>query len=314
MNATDSQARPSPPRSSPSGRGATWSHWLHAARPKTLWAAFAPVLIGSAMAYADGAFDAPVALAVLLGAFLIQIGTNFANDYGDFLKGADAHDRQGPLRLTQAGIVSPRTMLLATVLTFAAALGVSLALISRAGWPVLLVGVLSIASGVLYTIGPKPLGYLGLGDLFVLVFFGPVAVGGTYYVQALKCPAPVLVSGLAPGLLAVAILVVNNLRDAPGDAKAGKRTLVVRFGRTFGRVEYLACVLIATLVVPVLLSAWPGVERRGVLLAMAALTALLRPMRIVDTSEVPAALNPVLGATARGLLVYSVLFAIGWTL
>lgn len=287
--------------------------WLHAARPKTLWAALAPVVIGSAMAWEAGVFHAPSALAALLAAILIQVGTNFANDLGDFHKGADAQDRQGPLRVTQAGLVTPRAMGRATALVFAAAFLVSLFLVARGGWPVLVIGVLSILAGILYTAGPFPLGYHGLGDPFVLVFFGPVAVAGTYYVQGLSWPPEVMLAGVAPGLLAVAVLVVNNLRDLEGDRLAGKRTLAVRFGRTFARVEYAACVVGAA-AVPVLLAWRGGPPRRGVLLAALILPLMARPLAIVARRSDAASLNPMLGNTARGLLIYGVLFAWGWLL
>jgi 1,4-dihydroxy-2-naphthoate octaprenyltransferase len=287
--------------------------WVHAARPKTLSAAFAPVLVGTAIAGSHGVMHLPSALAALAGAFLIQIGTNFANDYGDFRSGADAHDRKGPLRITQAGLVSPAAMLRATVLVFAAACVVSAYLVWRAGWPLLVVGFLAIASGILYTAGPWPLGYLGLGDVFVLVFFGPVAVGGTYYAQALALPAAVPLAGLGPGLLAVAILIVNNLRDVDGDALAGKRTLAVRFGRTFARCEYVACIVGAALV-PVVLFLGPAADRPFVLLAAPVLPLMARAIRTVCGSDDADALNPMLGATALGLLAYSILFAVGWVL
>lgn len=288
--------------------------WVHAARPKTLWAAFAPVLMGTAMAAADGHAHALSAVLTLLTAFLIQIGTNFANDVGDFHKGADAQDRQGPLRLTQAGLVSPRGMAVATALVFLAAFACCLYLVARGGWPMLVIGILGILSGVLYTAGPWPLAYVGLGDLFVLIFFGPVAVAGAYYVQALVWSPATVLAGLAPGLLSVAILVVNNLRDCDGDGRAGKRTLVVRFGRHFGRLEYSLCLAGAALVPILLLASGAAEAPRGVLLAPLALVSLIGPLRTVWRREDAPALNPLLGATARGLLLYSVLFAVGWML
>ncbi|MDA0577988.1 MAG: 1,4-dihydroxy-2-naphthoate polyprenyltransferase [Verrucomicrobia bacterium] len=297
-----------------SGASSTFRVWLQAARPKTLSAAFAPVLIGSAMALADGVWHMPAALAALLGAWLIQIGTNFANDYGDFIKGADAHDRQGPLRATQAGLIAPRAMLRAALVMFALAAVVSVYLVLRAGWPLVAIAALSIVSGVLYTVGPWPLAYKGLGDLFVLIFFGPVAVGGTYYVQALVCPWPVLLAGLAPGLLAAAILVVNNLRDIKGDARVGKRTLAVRFGVPLARVEYVVCVVGATVLVPVALLYGSDGRHARVLLASLTLCGMWRCLRTVCVAAPSAALNPVLAQTARSLLVFSILFAIGWNL
>ena len=206
-----------------------------AVRPKTLSAAVAPVMIGTTMAYAGGQGNAGAAFAALAGALLIQIGTNFANDYFDYLKGADNEERLGPLRVTQAGLVEPETMFRNFVLTFGLAALVGFYLVYRGGWPIVLIGLLSIASGILYTAGPWPLGYLGLGDIFVLIFFGPVAVCGTFYVQALEVTEIVFYAGLGPGLLATALLVVNNLRDEATDRKAGKRTLAVRFGPAFAR-------------------------------------------------------------------------------
>ena len=177
----------------------TMEIWILAARPKTLWAAIAPVIIGTAIAYDSGAAAWLPALAALFGAVAIQIGTNLANDYFDYTKGTDAGNRLGPLRVTQAGLVKPKTMKLATVVAFLLASVAGAYLVWRGGWPILIIGVLSILSGVFYTAGPYPLGYNGLGDIFVLIFFGPVAVGGTYYVQTLSIDWTVLVAGLAPG-------------------------------------------------------------------------------------------------------------------
>lgn len=284
-----------------------WKIWLAAARPRTLGAAAAPVVVGTALAYADGRLHLPAALVALLCALLIQIGTNYGNDYFDGVKGTDTSDRLGPWRATSTGLVPPSTMLRATLLVFAlAALG-GLYLIWRGGWPILVIGVLSIASGIGYTAGRHALGYLGLGDLFVLIFFGPVAVAGTYYVQALDTSAAAIVAGFGTGLLSVAILVVNNLRDVVGDRSAGKRTLAVRFGEQVARWEYVGCVLgaaLIALVLPLFGAPWP------VVLAIGALFAARTPLLgvFVRTGR---ELNPLLGATNRVLLLYSLLFAVG---
>jgi len=284
--------------------------WTAAARPKTLGAAVAPVLMGTAMAWEAGGFHAPAALCALLGALLIQIGTNFSNDYADFLKGADTGARKGPLRVTQAGLVAPATMKRATVLVFALAFVVGGYLIWRGGWPILVIGVLSILSGVLYTVGRYSLAYLGLADLFVLVFFGPVAVGGTYYVQALEINAVVLLVGLAPGLLATAILLVNNIRDVEEDRQAGKKTLVVRLGKPFGIGLYGFCVVVAVLI-PLWLFLVTGQHAWAIAVMLVVLFAL--PIfHDLLTEPDPMALNPLLGATGRLLLIYSVLFSVGW--
>ncbi|GIV62252.1 MAG: 1,4-dihydroxy-2-naphthoate octaprenyltransferase [Rhodothermaceae bacterium] len=286
--------------------------WWTAARPKTLWAAVAPVLVGVAMAAADGALHVPAAFCALLGAILIQVGTNLYNDYADFEKGADTSERKGPLRVTQAGWVTLRTMRRATVIVFGLAVLAGAYLIWRGGWPVLLIGVSSILFGVLYTAGRYALAYLGLADLFVLIFFGPVAVAGTYYVQALALRPEVVVAGLAPGLLSVAILLVNNIRDVEEDRKAGKRTLPVRFGRSFGVGLYAVCVGVAPLV-PVGLYLWMGGHPWAPVTV--ALEALALPMAVrLHRTREPAALNALLGETARLLLLYSLVFSVGWLL
>jgi len=285
--------------------------WLLASRPKTVAASVAPVLIGTAMAVADGAFHAVAFLCAFGGALLIQIGTNFANDYFDFVKGADTEDRLGPTRATQAGLIRPETMRLAFIVVFAAALPLGAVLIYRAGWPLMVVGLASIAAGILYTGGPRPLGYLGLGDLFVLVFFGPVAVGGTYYVQALTLPPEVLIAGLAPGLLSVSMLAVNNLRDVDTDRVAGKRTLAVRLGPTFARVEVVVSILLA-LAIPLLLVDLTG----GHLPALAATAVILPALPVMRRVWMNSgtALNRSLGETGRLLILFSVLFFVGWML
>lgn len=293
-------------------RPAGWKVWLLAARPKTLFASVAPVLIGAAMAAADGAFHTPAALCALLGAVLIQIGTNYANDYFDFVKGTDTEERLGPTRATQAGLVTPARMRLAAGITFGLAALIGTYLVYRGGWPIIVIGVLSILLGVLYTGGPYPLGYLGLGDLFVLVFFGPVAVGGTYYVQALVVTPEVIVAGLAPGLLATAILTVNNLRDVAGDRKAGKQTLAVRFGVGFARIEYIACVATACILIPVGLCAWTG-GHYAALTACLVFGAAVPGIRSVLKDEGPA-LNLTLAGTGRITFFYSILFSAGWLL
>lgn len=286
--------------------------WTLAARPKTLWAAVAPVAVGTAMAFEAGAAHAASAFFALLGALLIQIGTNFSNDYVDFLKGADTGERKGPLRVTQAGLVSPRAMRRATFLVFALAFATGLYLVWRGGWPVLLIGALSIVAGVCYTAGRRSLAYLGLGDLFVLLFFGPVAVGGTYYVQALGITWEVIVAGLGPGLLSTALLVINNLRDVDEDRAAGKKTLVVRFGRPFGVGLYVAGVVGAGLVPVVLCLATEA--HVAALAAVVVMPMAIPAMRTLAARQEARALNPLLGTTARLLLVYSLLFSVGWIL
>jgi 1,4-dihydroxy-2-naphthoate octaprenyltransferase len=286
--------------------------WLLAARPKTLWAAIAPVLIGTAMAFDDEAGHWPSALAALIGAVLIQIGTNFANDYFDFKKGADQYERLGPTRVTQAGLVTSQAMKAATLATFSLAILVGIYLVVRGGWPIVVIGVLSILFAVLYTAGPYPLGYHGMGDVFVLIFFGPVAVAGTYYVQALDINGTVVLAGFSPGLFSVAILTVNNLRDIRSDDLSGKKTLAVRFGRTFVRMEYLLSVVIASLL-PVLFYFTTQTHQYATATALVPIAAI-PSIRSVFGKAQGQALNNVLAATGKLLLLYSVVFSIGWLL
>ncbi len=302
---SDAQQMDAPPR---------WKVWFLAARPKTLGAGIAPVIIGTALAAGDGAFHLVGALCALVGSVLIQIGTNYANDYSDFVKGVDTADRIGPMRATQAGLVTPSQMRRAAALAFGMAMLAGLYLVYRGGRPIVLIGVLSITCGVLYTGGPYPLGYLGLGDLFVLIFFGPVAVAGTYYVQTLALPdlAPVA-AGFGPGLFSVAILTVNNLRDIEGDRRSGKKTLAVRLGRTCARAHFTAALLVGGIGIPLLLCILRGghwfalVSAAGCLLALPAL-------RAVWTSTDGPRLNDALAGVGKALLAYSVLFAVGWLL
>jgi len=217
--------------------------WLAAARPRTLSAAVVPVAVGLAAAARGGPLDAAVAIVTLSAALLIQIATNLANDYYDYRSGADTEDRLGPLRVTQAGLVEPETVRDATfsVLVAAAALGAWLVWVG--GWPILAIGVVSLLSALAYTAGPWPLAYKGLGDVFVFVFFGPVAVLGTEWLQRHALSDVALWASVPVGLLATAILVVNNLRDIDTDRVAGKRTLAVRLGAGATRAEYRAMVV-----------------------------------------------------------------------
>jgi 1,4-dihydroxy-2-naphthoate octaprenyltransferase len=285
---------------------------LLAIRPKTLGAAFAPVLIGSAMAISDDSFDLASCILCLLAAVLIQIGTNFSNDYYDFFKGADTEERLGPKRVTQSGLLEPAAVKHLFLFVFGIAMILGLFLVHRGGWTILIIGLISIASGILYTGGPFPLAYHGLGDIFVLVFFGPVAVSGTYYVQALEWSELTVLAGFIPGLTATALIAVNNLRDAPTDAKVAKKTLAVRFGENFVRRE-IQFTLILSAIIPVLLVAnrphhWPA------LLSLFAVKPIKRVIEIVLAGTKGRELNFVLGTTGKILLLQSFLFSIGWIL
>ncbi len=286
--------------------------WVLAARPKTLAASLAPVLVGTALALEAGRFHALTAGLTFLSAGLIQIGVNYHNDYTDYLKGADTEERVGPLRVTQAGLVTPDTMRRATVAVFVGAVAAGGYLIFRGGWPILMIGVASIATAVWYTAGPYSLAALGLADLAVFLFFGPVAVGGTYYVQALSCPPEVLVAGVGPGLFSVAILLVNNVRDVVHDRAAGKRTLVVRLGREVGVFLYGVCVGGGVLV-PVGLVAWTG-DHLWSLAPLILVPLAVRAVRTLARSSDPERLNLLLATTGRLLALWSLLFAVGWNL
>ncbi|HID31440.1 MAG TPA: 1,4-dihydroxy-2-naphthoate polyprenyltransferase, partial [Desulfobacterales bacterium] len=275
----------------------TWQIWLLAARPKTLWAGIIPVVVGTVMAFQAGKFHMLSFLATLAGAVLIQVGTNFANDLFDFQKGADNEARKGPMRVTQAGIVTPRQMKVATAAVLGLAFLVGLYLVWQAGWPILVIGLLSILFAVLYTGGPYPLGYMGLGDVFVLIFFGPVAVGGTYYIFAGHINMAVLLAGFALGMLATAILIVNNLRDIETDRRSGKNTLAVRFGAGFAKAEYLAMIGGAMLL-PVIICFMEGGHGWAILAALYIFPAI-PVIRKVFTGTEGHVLNDALAGTAR---------------
>jgi 1,4-dihydroxy-2-naphthoate octaprenyltransferase len=283
--------------------------WLLAARPRTLVAAVAPVLVGAGLAAHHGAFAPLPALAALLGALLIQVGTNLANDYYDFVRGADTHERVGPLRVTQAGLLTPDAVRRATILVLAAAMLPGAYLVWVAGWPIVWIGIVSIACAVLYTGGPAPLAYHGLGDLFVFVFFGLIAVAGTYFVQAGRWPAEAWLAGAGVGALSTAVLVVNNLRDIATDAAAGKRTLAVRLGRRGTEVEYVLLLALSIAVPPagVLALGWPVAS----LAALVTLPLMGAPARAVFAHAHARDLLPALGDTARVLAVYGVVLAAG---
>ena len=287
------------------------SAWMQAVRPKTLTAAAAPVLVGAGLAEAHGVFALFPVLAAFAGALLIQIGTNLANDYYDFVRGADAADRVGPVRVTQAGLIPPTQVWWGMVVVLAAAASGGVYLVILGGWPIVWIGTASLVCAVAYTGGPYPLAYHGLGDPFVFVFFGLVAVGGTYWVQALAAPGDVLLAGVGIGALSTAILVANNLRDLETDGSAGKRTLAVRFGRNWSRAEYAVLIAVG-FVVPVLGVAvyeWPT----AALIAFLAVGAAVSPLSLIMTRDDPRELIPALAGTARVVGLYGLLLAAGLT-
>ena len=282
--------------------------WLEATRPKTLPAAVCPVLVGTSLAYHNAQFNWHPALICLGFALLIQIGTNFANDYLDGIKGTDTAARIGPRRAVASGLIPAIVMKRAAILVLAVGFCLGLSLISYGGWWLLLIGIASVACAWLYTGGPYPLAYNGLGDVFVVLFFGLIAVGCTYYVQAGSVSADAMLLGLSCGLLINNILVVNNFRDVEEDVQAGKRTLVVVFGRRFARFQYLGSTLIATGVTAWLLFSGYGLLISLSLAPLAVSFALgLRLNRLVEPSDYLKALK------GAGLVVasYGLLLSVG---
>ena len=283
--------------------------WVMAARVRTLPASVAPVLVGTALGIHEGTFRAGAFAAALLGAIFIQVGTNLSNDYSDARRGADAEDRLGPVRVTAGGLVPPRRVLLATYITFGLAVLCGAYLVAVAGPGLIAVGAASILAGVLYTGGPRPYGYEGLGELFVFLFFGIVAVTGSYYVQVEHLEWEAFALAVPVGLLAAAILVVNNVRDIDSDRRAGKRTLAVRLGRDRARRLYAAMVALAFLSAPVPwlagpLSAW-------VLLPWLTAPLAAGPLRAVATRSDGPSLNAALAQTGQLQLLFCLLLAAG---
>jgi 1,4-dihydroxy-2-naphthoate octaprenyltransferase len=281
--------------------------WIEAARPRTLPAAATPVIVGAAIAIAHGRLVSTPTLLALACALLLQIGANFANDVFDHEKGADTEARLGPTRAAASGLLTPRALYVGMIVSFGLALAVGVYLIAVAGWPILAIGIASILSGIAYTGGPYPLGYHGLGDVFVMIFFGFVAVCGTAYVQLDAVPRDAWIASVPVGALATAILVVNNVRDRVTDVHAGKRTLAVRFGRRAGEAEYLL-LLVASYAAPIALavlhrSPWPLLP----LLSLPIGIRLFRDLRRLEGAP----LNATLAGTAKLLLLHGVLLAGG---
>ncbi|GAB4462641.1 MAG: 1,4-dihydroxy-2-naphthoate polyprenyltransferase [Anaerolineales bacterium] len=285
-----------------------WNAWILASRPRTLPAAAAGVVMGAALAWRDGFFRLDAALVCLLTALLLQIGSNLANDVFDFERGTDTAERLGPTRVTQAGILSPREVKLGMAVVFGLAALLGLYLAWLGGWLIIILGIAAILSAIAYTGGPFPLGYYGLGDLFVFLFFGLAAVAGTYYIQAGSIHPVVWWMTVPPGLIVTAILVVNNLRDIDNDRKAGKRTMAVRLGERGTKIQYVICMVTAYLILipAILLQLIPWAS----LLAWASLPIAWQATKIVLTQK-GRPLNMALAKTGQTALAFSVLFAIG---
>lgn len=286
--------------------------WLEGARPKTLIAGISPVIIGSVIASSKGSFSPLAFLLVLLFSISTQIGTNYANDYYDFIKGADTEKRKGPRRLAQSQLMAPHKVLLASFMMFSISMLCSILLIPIVGYVSLLIGITSVFFGIFYTAGRYSLAYMGLGELFVLLFFGIIATCGTEYVLSGSLSAVGLVASLGPGLLSTAIIVVNNLRDIQEDSRAKKRTLAVRFGTMFAKNEYLLCILLASLI-PVFCYTLSPMRHGTVLASLIAVPALPLVKRVFISSN-EETLNGVLGQTGLLLILYTLLFSVGWIL
>lgn len=283
--------------------------WLMAARMRTLPASIAPVLVGTSLALGASHFDPLAFLAALLGAIFIQVGTNLSNDYSDARRGADTEQRLGPVRVTAGGLVPPGQVLLATYITFGAAVLCGVYLVAVAGWELIAVGAASILAGVLYTGGPRPYGYEGLGEVFVFLFFGFVAVTGSYFVQVQHLPWQAFACSVPVGLLASAILVVNNVRDLETDRRAGKRTLAVRLGRSRTRTLHAAMVALAFAIPPLL---WLiGGMTPWLLLILLAVPLAMPVVKVVRTRVDGPSLNVALAQTGALQLAFCLLLSIG---
>jgi 1,4-dihydroxy-2-naphthoate octaprenyltransferase len=283
--------------------------WVMAARVRTLPAALAPVLVGTSLAGFGGVFHILRFLAALVGAVFIQVGTNLSNDYSDARRGADAEDRLGPVRVTAGGLVPPSRVLIATYISFAIAVLAGVYLIVVAGWQLLLVGGASILAGVLYTGGPRPYGYEGLGEVFVFLFFGLVAVAGSYFVQTRHLDWEAFALAVPVGLIAAGILVVNNVRDIDSDRRARKRTLAVRMGRSRTRTTFAVVIYLAYMLTPVTwifgpLTAW-------VLAPWLTIPLAARTVRVVRTRVDGASLNGALAQTGMLQLAFCALLSAG---
>jgi 1,4-dihydroxy-2-naphthoate octaprenyltransferase len=283
--------------------------WILASRPRTLPAAIAPVLVGTALAAAEDEFRVLPFIAALVGSIFIQIGTNLSNDYSDARRGADTEERLGPVRVTAGGLMPPRHVLVGTYVAFGIAVVAGLYLAAVAGWELLVVGVASILAGVLYTGGPRPYGYEGLGELFVFVFFGIVAVVGSYYVQTEALRWEAFALAVPVGLLSSAILVVNNVRDIDTDRRAGKRTLAVKLGRERARRLYVAMIVLS-FVAPIATFAFGGLTA-WLLVTLAAVPLAVPLVRTVSSRSDGPALNAALAGTGRLLAVFSLLLSAG---
>ncbi len=283
--------------------------WVYAFRPKTLVIGISPVAMGATLAISQGIFNPLLFLFTLLTALAIQIGTNLANDYFDFVKGADTQERKGFMRVTQAGLVTPTKMKKAMIIVFSIACLCGSYLIWDGGLPIALLLAVSIVLGVLYTGGPFPLAYLGLGELFAFLFFGPIAVLGTYFLQIGTLSKEAFIIGISPGAFSMAFLIVNNVRDVEEDRLANKKTMAVRFGKTFGKCQYLFSILLS--LVPILFF---YTDHPFSLLTLLILLPAIPLMRMMVSYQDSRLLNQLFAKTGQLQWLFTLLFCIGWML
>ncbi len=283
--------------------------WLQAARPKTWFASICPVILGSAMAMKDGFFELGLFVFTLLTALGIQIGTNFANDYFDFIRGADTPSRKGPTRVTQAGLVSISEMKRGIIIAFGLTLLCGCFLIAKGGLVMGILVSLAVLLGLAYTAGPAPIGYIGLSEVFIIFFFGSLAVAGTYFLQTGNWSQETWIIGMGPGLLSSAILVVNNMRDQKQDQAAGKKTLIVRFGDNFGKFEYIFFILGAMIVPCFFLQQHPLA-----LLCWLTFPPTIPLMITICRQKQPEEIGALLPKTGQILFFYTLLLCLGWML
>jgi len=287
------------------------SKWLLASRPKTLPAAATPVIVGSAVAFWHYSFELLPALVTLMTALLLQVGANLANDVFDYYRGVDVPERLGPIRVTAAGLLSARQVVIAMAVVFGVACVLGIYLFTVAGWPILVIGLSAIIAALAYTGGPFPYGYYGLGDLMVFLFFGPVAVIGTYYIQTRSVTAEVFWSSIPVGLITVAILVVNNLRDIRTDGATGKRTLAVHMGVDGTRIEYLVCLILTYLS---LIGMWVLLQMPiWIFMAFGTIQFAYKLVKMVFT-QTGRPLNRALAGTGQLDLFFGLLFSAGLVL
>lgn len=286
------------------------SPWVESIRPKTLAASVSPVLVGSTMSVGYGSFDVLLALVILGAAICIQVGTNLANDFCDFDKGSDTACRLGPKRPLQRGVLSKEQVKRGAIISFTCAALFGSILVYRGGLPIALIGISGIFFGIFYTYGRYALAYTGLADVFAFLYFGPLATWGTYFLFTDKMSLLSAVAGIGPGMLSVAMLSINNLRDAEEDRKSSKKTLAIRFGETFCKLEYIIAMLVAALV-PYLI-AMADREHVWVMLASCVIIAAYPLPKIVWKNKNPQALNAVLASTGKLILIYGLAFCFGW--